>query len=178
MGTDPASLALLSVCQRCSLAVVHSPCPDCSRARRSLPWAVAFDNNFLKMKAQGVCASSFLPQHGPKVQAEQPACLRPGFPGDGVTRQLRLYPRAAGEHLEGVMALPLVIRQLRSPGAMARRAGRREGKWKMVQGTSLGPGVGLGSQRLPFPGRMARGEFAAGAVTLLWLTTRIVSWLP
>lgn len=112
------------------------------------------------------------------MQAEQPACLCPGFPGDGAACQLCPYPWAAGKHLEGVMALPLVVRQLRSPGAMARRAGRRGAKWKVFQGTSLSPGAGLGSQRPPFPGRMARHEFAAGAVTLPQLAAPIVSWLP
>lgn len=48
----------------------------------------------------------------------------------------------------------------------------------MLQGTSLSPGAGLGSQRLPLPWRMARGEFAAGATTVPQLTTHIVSWLP
>ena len=76
VGTDPASLALVPVPQRCSLAVVLSPCRDCSRARRSPPWAVAFNNNFLEVKAGGVCANSFLPQHGPKEPgAGRAACV-------------------------------------------------------------------------------------------------------
>lgn len=180
VGTHPASFTPLPVPQRCSLAVVLSPRPDCSRARRRLPWAVAFNNSFLEMKAQGVCARSFLPQHGLKEPgAGRAACVpAPGFPGDSAARQLCPYPWAAGEHLEGVMALPLVVRQLRSPGAMACRAGRREARCKVLQGTSLSPGAGLSSQRPPLPGRMARGEFAAGAATLPWLAAHIVSWLP
>lgn len=43
------------------------------------------------------------------------------------------------------MALPLVIQQPQSRGVMSHRAGRREAKRKVLQGTVLSHGEGLGA---------------------------------
>lgn len=91
MGTNPASLILLLI----PIAVLLSPCPNCSWARSHLPRAVVFNTNFLEMKAWGCLCHSFLPSRdqGSAVQAEQPVCLSHSFLG--------MVPLASCAHSRG-----------------------------------------------------------------------------
>lgn len=66
----------------------------------------------------------------------------------GTARQLQLCQRAAGEHLEGVMALSLVIRRPRSlmcGTQLCRELGGGEAKRKLL--------LMLHSHHVPSPGR-------------------------
>lgn len=118
----------------------------------------------------------FFPSTGQRsvVQAEQPACLRPGLPGDGATHQLCPYPWAAGKHLEGVMALPLVIRQPCSPGVMAHEVGggKKSGRCSKAPCGALERGLALSICLSP------GGWQGVSLLQVPWLAMRIVSWLP
>lgn len=76
----------------------------------------------------------------------------PAF-GDRAARQLQLYQRAAGKHLEGVMALSLVIRRPRSPGAMAHS---RAGSWEEGSKAKDAPGAQRGASFSPGRSRGVR----------------------
>lgn len=108
----------------------------------------------------------FFPSTGQRslVQAEQPACLRPWLAGGRCHLPAVPVPvgsRQTSGRCDGTATCHQAAVQPRCDGP---RGGRREAKWKVLQGTLRSPGAGLGSQHLPFPGRMARGEFAAGAL--------------
>lgn len=92
----------------------------------------------------------------------------------GTARQLQLCQRAAGEHLEGVMALSLVIRWPCSRErwhTTLQGAGRRGSKAKAAPDASFSPRA--------FSWEDEGGvKVAAGALTPPQRGTRGVSWLP
>lgn len=127
LGTGPASPLPPPCAPVMLLAVVLCPCLGC----RSVPWAAAFTNNSLEMKAGGLCRFIC-----PPAGAEQPACLAPAFQG---MLPLTICARARGQQANIWKVWQHCHLSSGSWGEMAAELGGEN-----AAGTSLSPGLGLG----------------------------------